>query len=88
MSFVGLVFIAIGAAVAAHMNTGEVQQGSQGEAIKQSCRTGSIATLPEETKEKIYADYEPTAEDRRDDSWKALKKMKKVPAHYSTICRF
>merc|ERR1712195_310609 len=40
-------------------------------------RTGEVATLPEEAKEKIYKDYVPTAEDKRDDSWKALKKLKR-----------
>lgn len=40
-------------------------------------RTGEVATLPEEAKEKIFKDYEPTAEDTRDDSWKALKKLKR-----------
>ena len=43
-------------------------------------RTGEVATLPEEAKEKIYKDYVPTAEDKRDDSWKALKKLKRVLA--------
>ena len=49
-------------------------------------RTGEVATLPEEAKEKIFKDYEPTAEDTRDDSWKALKKLKRVRALYLTVC--
>merc|ERR1711865_645826 len=59
-------------------------KGAEAEGIKsrsvreaKGARTGEVATLPEEAKEKIYKDYVPTAEDKRDDSWKALKKLKR-----------